>query len=729
MTRTKVSAMRGGKRKSAGGSNSHKKTSNKKARHADDSDDGGFGRQRKRSRSNTPGPSKSAHYERMFLTDEENLACYYPLPRTPAQPPTPAFFQRLHDELEQYNAAHVPTAAMTAARWTLIGHARDAARDLWGEQVDVLPFGSFVTGLYIGSSDVDLVVMHVQCGRKQIAVLLRALGNRLRSRGVARDVTLIPSARVPLLKYVDVASGLDVDISLGIMDGVLSANLMKKQSESYPAFRPLTLFLKAFMQARGLADVFKGGVSSYILQCMLLFHLQVQQMMHASKATTNAANGAVAPASSGGGGSMSNPCTNLGYLLFTFFELFGCTFSYEDHGIRIDDLRGGRLECYAKRSVAGRFNRERPYLLSIEDPIQKERDIGTNCFGIRRVQRCFALAREFLCREPSDAANGLAAAKTNGAASASSSSNGSSSSSAFVIDTVGDRSNGATDAAAAAPSAAGAASAAASSTAATAAPATANPNGSSFSSSFGFILSSLLSLPVRYSIEELRRAAVKQPAWLPVVEKLERLERKLDKKEAKAARRETRERTASTTSTTTTPTHRPLVHASIDLTELDGGDDDDDPRRSARARHPTKKRASSSSAPVSAAESASDDDYGSDLELLEGGASRHTAIPIDDVELSDEEEEAEGGEATGEMEEGEVQRARRPTTPAATDHTGHRRSSAAGSSSSRPSPAVTAAPLSSAAAHAAAADEFGPLDGDAMLAADHHDDNMQLNFR
>jgi non-canonical poly(A) RNA polymerase PAPD5/7 len=201
----------------------------------------------------------------------------------------------------------------------------------------------------------------VQCGRKQIAVLLRALGNRLRSRGVARDVTLIPSARVPLLKYVDVASGLDVDISMGIMDGVLSANLMKKQSESFPAFRPLTLFLKAFMQARGLADVFKGGVSSYILQCMLLFHLQVQQMMHGSKAPANGANGALAASN----GSMSNPCSNLGYLLFTFFELFGCTFSYAEHGIRIDDLRGGRLECYAKRGVAGRYDRERAYLLIV----------------------------------------------------------------------------------------------------------------------------------------------------------------------------------------------------------------------------------------------------------------------------------------------------------------------------------------------------------------------------
>lgn len=175
---------------------------------------------RSRSRSASRGrsaPPSSNKKESNFLSEEELFACYYALPKTPADAPSAAFLQRLHTELASYNAAHVPSAAMTSSRWNLIAGVRGVARELWGNHVDVLPFGSFVTGLYLESSDVDLVVMHVSFGKKQIAVLLRQLGNRLRSLGLAKDVTLIPSARVPLLKYTDVATGLPVDISMGIM--------------------------------------------------------------------------------------------------------------------------------------------------------------------------------------------------------------------------------------------------------------------------------------------------------------------------------------------------------------------------------------------------------------------------------------------------------------------------------------------------------------------------------
>lgn len=42
-----------------------------------------------------------------------------------------------------------------------------------------------------------------------------------------------------------------------------------------PAFRPLTLVLKYFLQTRQLNDTYHGGVGSFMLQMMVLSHLQV----------------------------------------------------------------------------------------------------------------------------------------------------------------------------------------------------------------------------------------------------------------------------------------------------------------------------------------------------------------------------------------------------------------------------------------------------------------------
>ena len=42
-----------------------------------------------------------------------------------------------------------------------------------------------------------------------------------------------------------------------------------------PALRPLTLFLKYFLNCRLLNETFTGGIGSFMLQMMILSHLQV----------------------------------------------------------------------------------------------------------------------------------------------------------------------------------------------------------------------------------------------------------------------------------------------------------------------------------------------------------------------------------------------------------------------------------------------------------------------
>jgi hypothetical protein len=673
----------------------------------------------------------------------------------------------------------------------------------------VLPFGSFVTNLYLASSDVDLVVLNVAGGKKQVNSLLLALGNRLRAQGVAREVTMVPSARVPLLKYVDVASGLDVDVSLGLEDGVRSANFMKALGELYPAFRPLTLFLKAFMQARGLADVFRGGVSSYILQCMILFHLQVQELMHGRNNPADQRVSTFSPVP-------QSPTSNLGYLLFTFFELFGYTFVYEEHGMRLGDARATAagsangnssnsgsssssisnslprgLDCYLKRSEGfGRFQPMRPWLMSLEDPIQHERDIGGACFGIRRVQRCFALAREFLCRMPEQPAAAAAMTQPSGKDLAKAAD---AASSFFVVDTVGDATS----------SSAAAASTAASSTSAIASPAAASSapaSGAGFSSSFGFLLQSLLDLPVRYSIAELERAARKQPAWLPVVDKLRRVEHLRAKKEEKNLRRMQREQVtlmatqakvaksaaaASAAAASSTPKSKPRASPTVDSTPIDLTSLGSTSPTITPARAPPP-RASAAASVTDVDDDDDEDDDDSDIEILDGPRAPKP-IPIDELDADEADDEAAAAadadaDAAAAKASAEQSAAEEPDADTEDEAPLHANVDAATSAAGSDVPAAGAAAVSESAKDvaamadaqnasvaagstvvasspssrhqsAAAADddddeggdedddddeeqgeeeeegELPPIDGDALLASGEEDENMTLNLK
>ena len=686
--------------------NKSRKRSRSVDRGGDGSHGGGGGSHKKKAKySHQP---TSAHHK--FLTEEENLLTYYPFPSPLLSAPSPAFFARLHDELLSYANSHVPSPSMTSSRWRIIHSVRDVGRELWGPQIEAVPFGSFVTGLYIGSSDIDLDMLHVETSKAQSSQMLNKLGARLRKLGLAKDVTIIPTARVPILKFVDPTTEIPVDVALGISDGVASAALMKKQVDCYPAFRPLTLFLKAFMQSMGLADVFKGGVSSYILQVMILFHIQVQDSIHQA---TVAADASKQLSSSPSASTIINPShspltysstwdpnsaipngMNLGYLLFSFFELFGCTFNYEEHGIRIHDLKsntpngpGSRLECYSKSGM-GRLNRDRPYLLSIEDPIQG-RDIGANCFGIRRIQRCFAQARQFLCTQPQENNQADATRKSRNSTSTNSASAASSSSSSppgFIIDTVGDRNNGNS-------------TATSSSSSALLSSPPVDPHSTSFNSSFGFILSALLTLPVRFSIAELQRAALVRPSWNEIIDKMLRLDHIQSKREAKLARRN--ERTSANTTLTTKPSD-----TTIDLTSLDD----------IILPEPTQSKGLTDT-PTSAGASDWSDDGDSDVEIIEGRPLK--PIPIDDMTSGGEgADEDEGEDDEDNDEDGNENND--------SDANGDEHGDEDESDNEVAPPTNESATVAGVTAPAVD-DDSVPIDGDALLDSPN-DDSMELNL-
>jgi hypothetical protein len=347
----------------------------------------------------------------LWRREDRAVALLYPLrPHTISCRPSSLLLTRLHEELVAFDVKHRHTPEWTASRWTAQARVRDATKKLFGDAVDTVPFGSFISGLALDQSDLDLKMINLNATEyDERCRSLERLGEELQA-----DVSSNPSlsvsdvqllkAGVPVLRFVASVSSsgssspfrFTVDVSIESRVGFHTTNFMVGIAQRYPnVFRPMTLFLKEFVKHHGLEQNLKqenGGIASYQLQIMLLFHLQVQQQEDEKEDTAAARTSSTAVAS-----SSLHRSTHLGYLLYTFFELFGRTFDYQRHGLRILNPSdpASHLSCYSKQ-LTGKLHPMRPWLLSIEDSIVTQYDNGASIRVMRRLRRAFALAREQL---------------------------------------------------------------------------------------------------------------------------------------------------------------------------------------------------------------------------------------------------------------------------------------------------------------------------------------------
>ena len=255
---------------------------------------------------------------------------------------------RLHHEIVDFCRYLEPTAEESSARTAAVERVRGAVLSIWpGARFEV--HGSFATGMYLPNSDIDAVILGSGC--KSPATCLKALALSLSRKGMARKIQLIAKARVPIVKFEERPSGFQFDVSFDVANGPASAEIVRANMRRFPALRPLTTVLKAFLQQRALNEVYTGGVGSYALLCMVMAHLQ----LHDSKET------AYSWAGDAGGEAAAEGC--LGVLLIDFFELYGRRLNMEEVGV---SCRGGGA-FFAKKDKTW-SDPGRPFLLAIEDP-------------------------------------------------------------------------------------------------------------------------------------------------------------------------------------------------------------------------------------------------------------------------------------------------------------------------------------------------------------------------
>ena len=301
------------------------------------------------------------------------------------------FTLRLHEELLDFCSYVAPKPDEQLMREELIARLTGLAHEAFpnAPSLQLKPFGSYATNLYLPISDIDLVLTGVDPHHATNPTMdkgknsaLGMLEKTMRQKGNASYLEYISKARIPILKLTDKLTGVKIDICYEIEGGLKAAEFILQKQQQLAALRPITLFLKYFLHCRILNDTYKGGIGSFMLQLMLINHLQDLDARQ----------------------RLNTPSTNLGMILMSFLECFGISLNYKNAGLLIShpapvgntSSRQHMSTSFFNKEKKGWFNAGRPYLLSIENPLDSSHDVGSNSYLILRVRRALQFAYQTL---------------------------------------------------------------------------------------------------------------------------------------------------------------------------------------------------------------------------------------------------------------------------------------------------------------------------------------------
>lgn len=235
----------------------------------------------------------------------------------------------------------------------------------------------------IPSSDVDVVVFGVTRFMGDAEPMFK-LADALQKEGMSRELPKVISTakvlplssfpqllmhsshslQVPIVKFRDATSHLDVDVAFGVSAGLENSAVIAKLLEEHAHLRSLALILKHYLKQRGLNETWNGGLGSYALVIMITHYLQVYNKYAQITGL---------------------PSSNLlATLLIGFLDFYTRKFNYIHYAISV--RQGGGILSKVQK---GWFNPQQPHLLAIEDPHNPESDLGASVFRIDRIVLAF----------------------------------------------------------------------------------------------------------------------------------------------------------------------------------------------------------------------------------------------------------------------------------------------------------------------------------------------------
>lgn len=150
----------------------------------------------------------------------------------------------------------------------------------------ILSFGSFPAGLYLPTADMDLVyasdrhynggppVLESTHKNNPFKNILYKAARRLEDVHIAATrPTVIAMARVPIIKFRDRITGIDVDISFENLSGVQAQATFDRWKTDYPDMVYMVALVKQFLVMRGLNEVHTGGIGGFTIICLVVSYI------------------------------------------------------------------------------------------------------------------------------------------------------------------------------------------------------------------------------------------------------------------------------------------------------------------------------------------------------------------------------------------------------------------------------------------------------------------------
>ncbi|KAM6188168.1 LOW QUALITY PROTEIN: terminal uridylyltransferase 7-like [Sarcoramphus papa] len=138
-------------------------------------------------------------------------------------------------------------------------------------------FGSSKNGFGFKQSDLDMYMtidgLETAEGLDCIRII-EDLAKVLKKHSGLRNVLSITTAKVPIVKFFHVRSGLEVDISLYNTLALHNTRLLSSYAAIYPRVKYLCYTMKVFTKMCDIGDASRGSLSSYAYTLMVLYFLQ-----------------------------------------------------------------------------------------------------------------------------------------------------------------------------------------------------------------------------------------------------------------------------------------------------------------------------------------------------------------------------------------------------------------------------------------------------------------------
>lgn len=205
-------------------------------------------------------------------------------------------------------------------RTDVVERLKTFCRNQFGD-AEVYPFGSYPSGLYLPTGDMDLAFLSDQFRQnnkpkynsKQFLWKLKSL--LASTKTTSGMIEVIAGARVPLVKFVDFKTQLKIDVSFENQTGIVAINTFLAWKRQYPAMPVLVTLIKQFLTMRGLNEPVNGGIGGFSIIALVVSLFQLHPEAQTMSQDTR---------------------HNMGKLLLTFLDFYGNHFEYENVAICLE---------------------------------------------------------------------------------------------------------------------------------------------------------------------------------------------------------------------------------------------------------------------------------------------------------------------------------------------------------------------------------------------------------